>query len=110
MSDCPKCWDNPCECGWEYRHWPRERRERMAAVVMGVEVGILQAAIRAPEKHPRDEREEKTFDQFISEHGTAVEREYQQIHDEYGDAAPLLSHFKQQRYEEWLRGEWPRPY
>jgi len=19
LSDCIKCWDTPCECGWEYR-------------------------------------------------------------------------------------------
>jgi hypothetical protein len=21
MSDCIKCWDTPCTCGWEYRNW-----------------------------------------------------------------------------------------
>lgn len=21
MSDCPKCWDTPCTCGWEYKDW-----------------------------------------------------------------------------------------
>ena len=21
LSDCPKCWDTPCDCGWEYRHY-----------------------------------------------------------------------------------------
>jgi len=21
LSDCDKCWDTPCTCGWEYRKW-----------------------------------------------------------------------------------------
>ncbi len=21
LSDCVKCWDTPCTCGHEYRHW-----------------------------------------------------------------------------------------
>lgn len=21
MSDCPKCWDTPCTCGWDYKDW-----------------------------------------------------------------------------------------
>jgi len=25
MSDCEKCWDTPCECGWEYRNWDKDR-------------------------------------------------------------------------------------
>jgi hypothetical protein len=20
LSDCPKCWDTPCQCGWEYKN------------------------------------------------------------------------------------------
>lgn len=20
MSDCPKCWNAPCNCGWEYKN------------------------------------------------------------------------------------------
>lgn len=20
LSDCEKCWDTPCSCGWDYRH------------------------------------------------------------------------------------------
>jgi hypothetical protein len=25
LSDCPKCWDTPCTCGYEYRDWSTER-------------------------------------------------------------------------------------
>jgi hypothetical protein len=34
LSDCPKCWDTPCECGYEYRGWTRERREALAAKLL----------------------------------------------------------------------------
>jgi hypothetical protein len=44
----------------------------------------------------------KTFEEWINEHGDIVEREYNRICDEYGDLAPLLSAFKQQRYKEYM--------
>jgi len=25
LSDCIKCWDTPCECGWDYRDWTTGR-------------------------------------------------------------------------------------
>lgn len=25
LSDCQKCWDTPCTCGWDYRFWNIER-------------------------------------------------------------------------------------
>ena len=40
------------------------------------------------------------YDDWVSEHGDEVETEWQRIHDEYGDGAPLLAMFKRQRYEE----------
>lgn len=24
MSDCPKCWDTPCSCGYEYRNYEQQ--------------------------------------------------------------------------------------
>lgn len=24
LSDCPKCWDTPCSCGYEYRNYSKE--------------------------------------------------------------------------------------
>jgi len=21
LSDCPKCWNTPCECGYEFKNW-----------------------------------------------------------------------------------------
>ena len=25
LSDCEKCWDTPCTCGWDYRNWEKEK-------------------------------------------------------------------------------------
>ena len=41
-----------------------------------------------------------TFSEWCSE--SDVEEKYQTFHDEYGDAAPLLSDYKQYHYEEYL--------
>lgn len=46
-----------------------------------------------------------TYIEWISEHGDEVEREWNYICDEYGDAAPLLSQFRTQRYNEFLEKE-----
>lgn len=24
LSDCEKCWDTPCTCGWDYRNWTKK--------------------------------------------------------------------------------------
>jgi len=24
MSDCPKCWETPCKCGYEYQYYSDE--------------------------------------------------------------------------------------
>ena len=41
-----------------------------------------------------------TFEEWIFENGDSVERAWQFIHDEYGDAAPLLCMYKDQKYRE----------
>lgn len=28
LSDCVKCWDTPCTCGWEQRGWLIENLEK----------------------------------------------------------------------------------
>lgn len=40
------------------------------------------------------------FDEFCYE--SKVENEYSKLRDEYGDAIPTLSQFKEQRYQEYL--------
>jgi hypothetical protein len=41
-----------------------------------------------------------TFDQWCYE--SDVETEWQTLHDEYGDALPLLSEYKNQKYGEYV--------
>jgi hypothetical protein len=54
MSDCVKCWDTPCTCGWGYKHLTKEQRIERAAVVLGVEINKLDEKISGfvPETHP----------------------------------------------------------
>jgi hypothetical protein len=52
MSDCAKCWDTPCQCGWGYRNWSANSREELAARVLGVPLVDLRDRIRAPMEHP----------------------------------------------------------
>lgn len=36
LSDCPKCWDTPCTCGYEYREYKDENIvEHISTIVSG---------------------------------------------------------------------------
>ena len=34
LSDCTKCWDTPCQCGYDYRDWSAERLADFVASVV----------------------------------------------------------------------------
>ncbi len=36
MSDCSKCWDTPCTCGYEYLHWSKRNVLRLCLVLLRV--------------------------------------------------------------------------
>ena len=36
MSDCIRCWDTPCTCGYEYKDYNRIKRAEQAAAVLGI--------------------------------------------------------------------------
>lgn len=36
LSDCTKCWDTPCTCGWDYRTWPIKHLEEHIQVLQKV--------------------------------------------------------------------------
>lgn len=36
LSDCPKCWDTPCGCGYMYEDWSKLRLNRQIAMLTEV--------------------------------------------------------------------------
>lgn len=57
MSDCEKCWDTPCNCGWDYRDYSKDQAAELVAAVVSnfsdvdvVEVLRLAAEIRKVEE------------------------------------------------------------
>ena len=54
LSDCAKCWNTPCSCGWEYRFQSRGARMLLASVILGMDVNRLDVLIRdsVPKVHP----------------------------------------------------------
>jgi hypothetical protein len=58
LSDCEKCWDTPCTCGWEYRNKTKLERAELAAAVLGID-GDDEAFKKlyelTPRKHPKAE-------------------------------------------------------
>ena len=61
LSDCIKCWDTPCTCGYGYRNMSLEDRLKQAAVGLGVDalelrdrlVGFTDQENILPVDHPR---------------------------------------------------------
>ena len=35
LSDCPKCWDTPCTCGYYWKDYSPEARKKQAEIVLG---------------------------------------------------------------------------
>ena len=54
LSDCMKCWDTPCTCGWDYRHMSKAARIEQAAVILGLHVMNFAPVVYriVPDKHP----------------------------------------------------------
>ena len=50
LSDCPKCWETPCVCGWEYRNLSGAERLKLGAAVLGIPTKRL-AVMLAEHKH-----------------------------------------------------------
>jgi len=53
LSGCSECWNTPCTCGYEYRHWELERRIELAAKILGIDAETIKCKLPLPDKHPR---------------------------------------------------------
>ena len=55
LSDCEKCWDSLCTCGWEYRYWTPEKLDELIATLMQVRERRLRGVPDPREEydHPR---------------------------------------------------------
>ena len=55
MSDCERCWNTTCTCGYDYRDYSRSQRVSLAAVILGVSVEDIYRMLSITENHPRKE-------------------------------------------------------
>lgn len=55
LSDCPKCWDTPCTCGYEYRNDSKSKRIELASAILGVPINSLEFSLVIPDIHPSNE-------------------------------------------------------
>lgn len=57
MSDCGMCWESPCSCGWDYRHWPVSRliehRDMLQALIDGTHVHSVSTQSKSGGKDAR---------------------------------------------------------
>lgn len=68
LSDCSRCWNTPCSCGWDYRNYDIKRLEKMKS--------LFESIIQFKKDHPNaqfssfcmDEKTEddKLFANFIN--------------------------------------------
>ncbi len=54
LSNCEKCWETPCVCGWQYRNYTLTARLKLAANILGISAEKLLYLTREvlPEAHP----------------------------------------------------------
>jgi len=36
LSDCSKCWETPCQCGWDYRNWTMKSLVRFRNMIEAI--------------------------------------------------------------------------
>jgi len=65
LSDCPKCWDTPCECGWEYRNYSIEglrKRSDLLNNIISFKALFPDAKFSAWSSHPETEDDKKLME------------------------------------------------
>ena len=65
MSDCEKCWNTPCTCGWDYIDWSRTALRK--------QILLLKAILFCRVAHMGDSKEEifKQVQKLVQEGETA---------------------------------------
>jgi hypothetical protein len=51
MSDCVKCWDTPCTCGYDYCEWGFDRRLQLVAAILGIPIDAARYLLGHLENH-----------------------------------------------------------
>ena len=46
MSDCSKCWETPCVCGYAYRNYTPETNRKLAATILNIDKIDLYVALQ----------------------------------------------------------------
>ncbi len=52
LSDCVKCYDTPCSCGYGYSHMALEGRINLSAAILGITSAELAVALRTVDLMP----------------------------------------------------------
>lgn len=50
LSDCEKCWNTPCTCGYEYRNWSIPELQKQIKMLQTVLEGRRKEAFEIVEK------------------------------------------------------------
>ena len=77
MSDCPYCWSTPCECGWGYVNWDKERLIRFRDVIQRIIDNTADFSAQREIERKYKEKVDKQIDDMISESNRMyIDREY----------------------------------
>jgi hypothetical protein len=48
LSDCEKCWDTPCTCGWDYRRRSEQYRLQLATAAAPLGYAVVKTGWQPP--------------------------------------------------------------
>ena len=65
MSDCEKCWETPCCCGWDYRNWGYNRIKSLIDVLQSELDKRNPSDVEAPTLYEQLQLKNKTINKSI---------------------------------------------
>ena len=45
LSDCEKCWETPCVCGFGYKDMSKEKRIELASIILDVDTKAIRVCL-----------------------------------------------------------------